>query len=123
MTLQARVGQIGEILAAKYLTRQGYQLLEQNFQRLPWGEIDIIAKKSGRLFFFEVKTSSQQHLLYPGENKIDSRKKQALKRTIEIYLSQHSFPLDCWWQADALIITINFPRKTYKLKHIENIFY
>lgn len=49
------LGAKGERLAAKYLRRQGYRLLERNF-RSPGGEIDIIAQDGDGLVFVEVKT-------------------------------------------------------------------
>ncbi|MFQ3619904.1 MAG: YraN family protein [Spirochaetales bacterium] len=49
------LGQQGEKAAARYLQQNGYTLLEQNF-RLPWGEIDLIAKEGDVLVFVEVKS-------------------------------------------------------------------
>lgn len=49
------LGEKGEGLAAKFLQKQGYKIIEQNYKtRL--GEIDIIASDDGILVFIEVKT-------------------------------------------------------------------
>ena len=47
-------GNLGEELAAAYLRRHGYRIVERTF-RCRLGEIDIIAQKRGILAFVEVK--------------------------------------------------------------------
>ena len=47
-------GKESETLAVRYLKKNGYKILEQNY-RNKIGEIDIIAKKKGVLVFVEVK--------------------------------------------------------------------
>lgn len=127
MTDKARIGRLGEKLAERYLKEKRYQILEKNFKKLPWGEIDIIAKKDGYLIFFEVKTtiknSKKLSPFFLTEAKINYHKKKALWRIIQIYLSQKKIALNSLWQADGLIVKINFTKKTYQLKHLKNIFY
>ncbi|MFA6436988.1 MAG: YraN family protein [Candidatus Paceibacterota bacterium] len=123
MTEKERIGKLGEDLAARYLKEKEYQVLERNFKQLPWGEVDIIAKKKETLFFIEVKTVNADNEEYLPENKIDYRKKRALYRIIQIYLQRKKLRLDINWQLDAVIIRINSERNKYTLKHLENIFY
>ncbi|GMQ79851.1 MAG: YraN family protein [Thermodesulfobacteriota bacterium] len=47
-------GKESESLAVRYLKKNGYKILEQNY-RNKLGEIDIIAKEKGSLVFVEVK--------------------------------------------------------------------
>jgi putative endonuclease len=47
-------GKESESLAVRYLKKNGYKILEQNY-RNKIGEIDIIAKEKGALVFVEVK--------------------------------------------------------------------
>lgn len=49
-----RIGNKAEDQATDYLKRQGYKIIERNYN-LPCGEIDIIAKKNKTLVFVEVK--------------------------------------------------------------------
>jgi len=49
-----QLGKSGESIAIKYLKKNGYRILEQNY-RNEMGEIDIIAKDKGALVFIEVK--------------------------------------------------------------------
>ena len=122
MTDKERIGKLGEDLAVKFLKKHGYQILERNFKQLPWGEIDIIAKKSLYFYFFEVKTVTKTTLLYLPESRIDKRKRRALTRIIQVYLSKLHLPLDSLWQVDVITIVIDFNKKKYTLKHLENVF-
>ena len=47
-------GESGESLAAKFLKKNGYEIIEQNY-RCKLGEIDIIARDGRVLAFIEVK--------------------------------------------------------------------
>ena len=49
------VGALGEKVAAAYLVRHGFCILDTNFARKT-GELDIIAEEQGTLHFVEVKT-------------------------------------------------------------------
>lgn len=123
MTDKEKLGNLGEEIAVRFIVKQSYKILERNFKKLPWGEIDIIAQKDNYLYFFEVKTTTDLFQQYSAENKINAHKKRALYRIIQIYLKQKRLPLDCFWQLDGIIIQIDQARKKYRLKHIENIFY
>jgi len=55
MNANQRLGRYGETLAAGFLLKQGYHIIQRNF-RCRSGEIDIVAIKGGNLVFCEVKT-------------------------------------------------------------------
>lgn len=48
-------GKRGEEMAAAYLTRAGYRVIERNYRCL-FGEIDIVAEEGDVLVFVEVKS-------------------------------------------------------------------
>mgnify|MGYP001769567243 FL=1 len=48
-------GKEGEKIAAAFLKKNGYRVMETNF-RCPLGEIDMIAEEDGDIVFIEVKT-------------------------------------------------------------------
>jgi len=78
------VGSRYEELAADYLKRQGYEILERNYRdRL--GEIDIIAKEGRYLVFVEVKYRRDLENGYP-EEAVYGRKQQRIRHTASYYL-------------------------------------
>ena len=50
-----RLGQAGENIAEVFLQKQGYRILERNYQT-PYGEIDLIAREAREIVFIEVRT-------------------------------------------------------------------
>ncbi|MFA4844708.1 MAG: YraN family protein [Candidatus Margulisiibacteriota bacterium] len=52
-----RQGLAGEEIAERYLSQQGYEIVERNF-RSQQGEIDLIAREGDDLVFVEVKNYS-----------------------------------------------------------------
>lgn len=59
-----QVGEIGEALAAQYLSDRGFELIDTNVVT-PFGEVDIVAKDEDEVVFVEVK--SRRLLGYLGE--------------------------------------------------------
>ena len=63
-THRQQFGKKGEIDAVKYLKKNGYRIIEQNY-RTKLGEIDIIAKDGKTLVFVEVKARKSSHFGSP----------------------------------------------------------
>ena len=57
-------GNYGEDVASRYLSRNGYKILQKNF-RTKFGEIDIIAKEENTIVFIEVKTRENDKFVSP----------------------------------------------------------
>ena len=81
-----QVGATGEDLAATFLARQGYQIIERNY-RTPLGEIDLIARHRGVLVFIEVKTRRSSRFGSPQEA-VHPAKQERLRNLAECYLQQ-----------------------------------
>ena len=86
-------GMIGEQVAAEYLERLGYRILERNYLR-PWGEIDIVATKNDIVHFVEVKAISRENrsdisreMSHQPEDLVDVRKLRKVARTAEMYMA------------------------------------
>lgn len=77
----------GEEKAAKYLKKQGYNIIAKNFQTR-FGEIDIIAEDKEYIVFVEVKARSEKSIAEPREF-VDIRKQRKIIKTTEIYLSEN----------------------------------
>ena len=122
-TDKRKLGDIGENVACEFLRRRGYEILERNYLR-KWGEIDIIAKKSGILHFVEVKSVSYVTNYRPEEN-MHPGKLRRLARTIQIYLL-HEKPAragghDSDWQLDLITAQIDTKTRQARVEMIENI--
>ncbi len=105
-------GTIGEIKAASYLKKNGFELLKQNYYT-PFGEIDIIAKKYQQIHIIEVKLLTQEliHLGY----KLNYRKKQRMIRCGLLFIDQSKLD-QFYYQFDLITIISN------QIKHYENVF-
>lgn len=123
--LQSLTGGLGERLGCRYLKEKGYKIIETNYcnttgKRL--GEIDIVAKKSGKLFFVEVKTRlvEGENVIFPEEN-ITRDKLRKLERIAAHYLRERKLG-DTPYAFDALAILYDASQKKAKIRHLESIF-
>ena len=74
-------GKEAESFACEYLKNQNFEILKQNFFT-SFGEIDIIAKKEGVLYFIEVKSGIGFEPVF----NITKTKLMRLIKSIEVYL-------------------------------------
>ncbi len=95
-------GDKGEEIAAVYLVKNGYKMVERNWRFRHW-EVDIIATKGRFLHFIEVKTRKSLRYGRPEES-ITRDKMSNLKNVAEEYQYQH--PEWKYIQFDVLAITL-----------------
>jgi putative endonuclease len=81
------VGQYGEDLAARYLSANGFVVLERNW-RCKLGEIDIVAREGSTLVICEVKTRRGLNYGSPLES-ITYRKLTTLRKLAGHWLRSH----------------------------------
>jgi putative endonuclease len=67
-----KTGNIGESLAAEFLTEKGFEILERNY-RHKHAEIDLIVQRKDWVLFVEVKTRTSNSFGEP-EDFVDNRK-------------------------------------------------
>ena len=79
-----KVGKKGESVAVRYLKKQGYKIIEQNY-RSKAGEIDIIARERKTLVFVEVKTRRTTSYGSP-KYAVTPKKKKAISMAALYYL-------------------------------------
>ena len=121
------IGNIGEDIACRFLTKHGYRVLDRNYWA-KWGEIDIVAKKSGKIYFVEVKSVSRKNpnsvihetSSYRPEENIHRNKLKRLHRTLQTYLIAKDKE-DVDWQIDALIVYMDCRNREASIEQIENI--
>lgn len=77
-------GPVGEEIAAEYLIKQGYRIVERNY-RTPIGEVDIIALDGKTLVFVEVKSRSGPGFGLP-QFAVDFRKQSKISYVALAYL-------------------------------------
>ncbi len=82
----ASLGSRAEDLAAAYLVRRHYDVLERNY-KTRWGEIDIIAKDGATLVFVEVKARRSEASGSPQEA-VTRQKQYKIIRMAQQYMHQ-----------------------------------
>ena len=82
-------GQQKEELAAAWLERQGYEILEHNY-RCRQGEIDLIGRDGRCLVFIEVKFRKNSRFGLPAEA-VDRRKQSRIIYTARHYLMSRGY--------------------------------
>ncbi len=120
-TKKQTLGKQGEDIAAQYLVRNGFKVIERNFKR-PYGEIDVVCRETGGLLVIvEVKTVAGEDPWVTAEEQMTSHKMEKFKRIASLYANNYlknkndsvSFRLD--------LITINIISEKAYLRHYKNI--
>lgn len=112
------LGAYGESLAAEYLQKLGYSILERNFKKKQ-GDIDLVVKEGKTLVVVEVKTRISDEY-GPPEDAITARKISMLRRSVEYYLAIHQIAYNSI-RIDVIAIMLNADRSLQSLKHFQNI--
>lgn len=124
-----KIGEIGENIAAKFLVKHNFKILDRNYTK-KWGEIDIIAEKENKLHFVEVKSVSRETLnkvtretldQYHPEDNMHPWKLKRLARTIQTYLLSQKVLEEKEWQLDLLVVFMNIANKKAKIKVVQDI--
>jgi putative endonuclease len=96
-------GRRAEILACRYLERQGLSLIKRNFH-CKCGEIDLIMREANSLVFVEVRYRSSQQFGTAVETILPD-KMQRLRRSAEFFLQQHTRFDELYSRFDVIGIT------------------
>lgn len=123
-----KIGKQGEIMAANYLKRNGYQILDMNFEnKLGYrvGELDIVAREesTGEIAFVEVKTRQKgsSGSAHP-ELAITRAKYRRLTRILDRYLRQKHLE-NAPHRLDAISIEMDMAKRKATLRHLKYIYY
>lgn len=85
-TRKITLGKEGEKLAADFLKKSGYKIVEVNY-RCPIGEIDIVARDKNEVVFVEVKARKSSALGYP-EEAVGVKKQKKMSQLANWYLQE-----------------------------------
>ena len=116
-TKKITTGKEGEKIAAAYLKKNGYRIIEINF-RCSIGEIDIVAKEKDDLVFIEVKTRKSIELGYP-EQAVGIRKQKKMSQLALWYLQKRKIA-NANARFDVVAVTL-IPEKN-EVRLIKNAF-
>ena len=84
MKTPSRFGRSSEALAADFLGRCGYRVIERNY-RTALGEIDIIARDGDTIAFVEVKARRSRRY-GPAKGALTAAKRRTISRVALLYL-------------------------------------
>ena len=124
-TVKRKIGDKGEELAAEYLKKKGYRILERNWTHKK-NEIDIIALKGEAVIFVEVKTTASdkaEEFKLPLEA-VDRNKRKNLTDGAREYmlLRKRNFNYDEeYYRFDIIEVYLN--RDTPEINHIQDAFF
>jgi len=85
-TRKITTGKEGERIAADFLKKNGYRIVENNY-RCPIGEIDIVARDKDDLVFVEVKARKSSTLGYP-EQAVGRQKQRKMSQLALWYIQE-----------------------------------
>lgn len=109
------LGQKQEELAASYLRKKGYYIIETNY-RVPQAEIDIVARDQSTIVFVEVKYRKDTKSGHPFEAVTVPKQKKICKAAL-FYLNQKKIAIEnTSIRFDVIGITGD------EIEHLENAF-
>jgi len=121
-------GNFGEEIAVKFLKNKGFEILARNYLK-KWGEIDIVARRTDKIHFVEVKavsyetkdalTSSVPRGRWQPEENVHAFKLKKLSRAIESWLQEYNY--DKEWQIDVITVKLVPREKFATVKYLPNI--
>jgi len=111
------LGKLGEDLAADYLRKEGYEIIERNWV-FKKAEVDIIAQKDNILSVVEVKTRTNLDYGDP-QSFVNSKKIKLLVSAVDEYVSVKNLDLTVRFD----IIAISKDATFCKIVHLQDAFY
>ncbi len=120
------IGALGETIAAEYLKRHGFLIIDRNVSRKT-GEIDIIARCADVLHFVEVKTivvetfpqEKDSRDLYDPSLNLHEAKIRKVARTGEWYIAEKEWEGE--WQVDGCLVWIRRIDGVGKVRYLPQI--
>lgn len=106
------LGALGENYAARWLQKNGYQILDRNW-RGTRVELDIVATTKGAIVFVEVKTRSSNSHGFPAEA-VTAKKLENIKSAALEWLSKNYAN----GQLRIDVISVHFDGENFELSHI-----
>ena len=123
------IGRLGETLAAEYLRRNGFSIIDRNVA-YKTGELDIIARKGNTLHFIEVKTvmcrefpkverAGNSSVLYNPADNLHQYKIHKVARTAEWYMATTGWGGEV--QIDGVLVWLRSPDGCGRVRYLPQI--
>lgn len=116
MAAHNELGKWGEDLAADYLQRKGYTIIERDWKS-GRRDLDIVAKNGNVIVFVEVKTRRNSLYGQP-EEAVDYRKLQSLQQAINHYIKFRHISQEVRFDIISIVGTIG---SEPDIQHIQNV--
>ena len=114
------MGRRGEDLAAAYLKKQGYRILDRNVNT-PFGELDIVCQDKSVIVFVEVKTRATHAFGRPYEA-VGPDKRRRLSRSASAWLADKDW-MDRSARFDVISVTVKeAPKSAVDIEHLADAF-
>ncbi len=109
-------GKQAEEIAANYLIKNNYQLLDKNYRRGK-SEVDLIVKKADFIIFVEVKSLKNKNGIHP-EQQVSKEKINMVHAAANVYQYENN------WRGNIQfdIIAITFFTKHFEIEHFKDAF-
>lgn len=117
-SLWSLFGNSAEQATCDWLRGNGFRILDRNWRR-PWGELDIVAERSGDIHFVEVKASKELRAGFEPFVRAGYAKMTKVQRTARSWLAAHNFGPDTAWQIDVISVIMKPDGPAFE--HFENI--
>ncbi len=114
------LGAWGEELAAGFLRRKGYTIVERNYA-CRFGEIDLIARRRGIVAFVEVKLRKNAGFAEAREF-FTYAKQQRLLKSASMWLSAHDCELQPRFDVVEVYAPAGLETKRPQINHLEDAF-
>lgn len=110
------IGKRGEEIAAKFLKKQGVDIIEKNYHT-KFGEIDLIGFDKSTIIFIEVKLRNNDNFGTPVEAITQTKLKRIYKSALW-YISMHKNNYD--YRFDVIAIRKDNINRCYHLEWFKN---
>ncbi len=114
------LGSWGEELAASFLRRKGYRILERNYN-CRFGEIDLIASKGGYVCFVEVKLRKNADFAQAREF-VTYAKQRRILTSASLWLAAHESDLQPRFDVIEIYAPEGESTRRAQIQHLENAF-
>lgn len=113
------LGASGEKIAVKFLRKNGYKILQRNYNT-KFGEIDVIGYDHGTISFIEVKTRLSESF-GPPESAVTQTKKNHIIKTAQKYITENKLE-DVCCRFDVVTVRLSNDGKSQEVSLLKNAF-